>query len=198
MQIRQPTRHIKQMNTRQVTQITYAAIYKHLGLLSVTLYSCVSTSPHHIFFHQMYANARRTILTLDQFTHILPQAVYCITTARYYFQGTTFISYWIFNTAITPQASSGQEWQFHIATVRAHIGTSTGRCPPTSSGRSTGLKICTYRFLCMPIAMYHVRTLCEKYFLSYDGFSWFLTGRFRHRVLKHGVGVEWDAGRTAA
>ena len=34
-------------------------------------------------------------------------------------------------------------------------------------------------------------------FLSYDGFSWFLTGRFRHRILKHGVGVEWDARRTA-
>ena len=25
-----------------------------------------------------------------------------------------------------------------------------------------------------------------------------MTGRFRHRVLKHGVGVEWDARRTAA
>ena len=24
------------------------------------------------------------------------------------------------------QASSGQEWQFHISTVRAHIGRSTG------------------------------------------------------------------------
>ena len=30
-------------------------------------------------------------------------------------------------------ASSGQEWQFHIATVRAHIGRSSGR----STGRST-------------------------------------------------------------
>ena len=33
------------------------------------------------------------------------------------------------------------------------------------------LKICTYRFLGMPIAMHYVRTLCDKYFLSYDGFS---------------------------
>ena len=50
-----------------------------------------------------------------------------------------------------------------------------------------GLKICTYRFWGMPTAMHYVRTLCDKYFLSYDGFSWFpLTGRFRHRVLKHG------------
>ena len=50
----------------------------------------------------------------------------------------------------------------------------------------------------MPITMHYVRTLCDKYFLSYDGFSVFLTGRFRHRVLKHGVGVEWDLRRTAA
>ena len=34
-----------------------------------------------------------------------------------------------------------------------------------------GLKICTYMFLGMPIAMHYVRTLCDKYFLSYDGFS---------------------------
>ena len=50
----------------------------------------------------------------------------------------------------------------------------------------------------MPITMHCVRTLCDKYFLSYEGFSEFLRGRFRHRVLKHGVGVEWDAWRTAA
>ena len=93
MQMRQPPRHIKQINTSQVTQMTYSALYKHLGLLGVTVYSCVSTSPHQIFFYQMYGNAIRTILTVDQFTHILPQAVYCITTPRYYFQGTTFISY---------------------------------------------------------------------------------------------------------
>ena len=62
-----------------------------------------------------------------------------------------------------------------------------------------GLKgLCTYRFLGMPPAMHYVRTLYDKYFLSYDGFSWFLTGRFRHRVLKHGIRVEWDARRTVA
>ena len=35
------------------------------------------------------------------------------------------------------EASSGQEWQFEISTVRAHIGRSTGRSPPieTSSGQ---------------------------------------------------------------
>ena len=51
----------------------------------------------------------------------------------------------------------------------------------------------------MPIAMQYVRTLCDKYFLSYDGFSLdFLTGRSRYRILKHGVEVEWDPRRTAA
>ena len=36
------------------------------------------------------------------------------------------------------------------------------------------LQICTYRFLGMLIAMHYVRTLCDKYFLSYYGFSTFL------------------------
>ena len=34
-----------------------------------------------------------------------------------------------------------------------------------------GLNISTYRFLGVLIAMKYVRTLCDKYFLSYDGFS---------------------------
>ena len=34
-----------------------------------------------------------------------------------------------------------------------------------------GLKICTYMFLDMPMAMHFSRTLCDKYFLSYVGFS---------------------------
>ena len=37
-----------------------------------------------------------------------------------------------------------------------------------------GLQICTYRFLDIPITMHYVRTLCDKYFLSYYGFSAFL------------------------
>ena len=60
------------------------------------------------------------------------------------------------------------------------------------------LKICTYMFLGVPIAMYYVRTLCDKYILSYDSFSWFLIGKFRHSVLICGVGVEWDSRNTAA
>ena len=34
-----------------------------------------------------------------------------------------------------------------------------------------GLTIYTYRFLGMPITMHYVRTLCDTYFLSYNGFS---------------------------
>ena len=37
-----------------------------------------------------------------------------------------------------------------------------------------GLQIYTYRFLGMLIAMHYVRTLWEKYFLSYYGFLHFL------------------------
>ena len=127
IQMRQPPQHIYQINIRQVMQITYSALYKHLGLLSVTVYSCVSTSPNHIFFHKMYGNAIRTISTLDQFTHILPQAVYCITTPRYYFQGTTFISYWIFNTTIeeadySPGIPSSDVGQSDIPPVEASSG----------------------------------------------------------------------------
>ena len=37
-----------------------------------------------------------------------------------------------------------------------------------------GFQICTYGFLGMPIVMHYVRTLCDKYFLSYYGSSAFL------------------------
>ena len=60
------------------------------------------------------------------------------------------------------------------------------------------LQICTCRVLCMQITMHYVRTLCDKYILSYYGFSAFCMGRSRYRVLKHGVGVKWDPRRTAA
>ena len=38
-------------------------------------------------------------------------------------------------------ASSGQEWQYDISTVRAHIGRSTGRSTPTYSARHHGMYI---------------------------------------------------------
>ena len=60
------------------------------------------------------------------------------------------------------------------------------------------LENCTYRLLGVLIAMHYIRTLCDKYILSYDGFSYFLTGKFRHSVLKCGVVVEWDPRSTAA
>ena len=61
-----------------------------------------------------------------------------------------------------------------------------------------GLQICTYGFLGMLIVMHYVRTLCDKYFLSYYGSSAFFMGRSRYGVLKQGVGVKWDPRRTAA
>ena len=50
----------------------------------------------------------------------------------------------------------------------------------------------------MLITMHSVKTLCDKDFFSYFGFSTFFMGRSKYRVLKHGVGVKWDPGRTAA
>ena len=72
-------------NARQVTQMSSAALYIPLALLSGTVWSFVSTWPYHIFLHQMYRNAIRTIFSPDQFTHILLPSIWCITTLRYYF-----------------------------------------------------------------------------------------------------------------
>ena len=49
--------------------------YKHVALFAVTIYKYVHTSPHHIFLHEIYKNAMRTISTPDQFTHILPSTI---------------------------------------------------------------------------------------------------------------------------
>ena len=59
-----------------------------------------------------------------------------------------------------------------------------------------GLKICTYRFLGMPITMHYVRTLCEKYFVELWWFFLIFDRKFMYRVLKHCVGVELDQRRT--
>ena len=37
------------IKTRQVTQMSYVALYKHVALFAVTLYKYVHTSPNHIF-----------------------------------------------------------------------------------------------------------------------------------------------------
>ena len=50
----------------------------------------------------------------------------------------------------------------------------------------------------MPITMHYVRSLCDKYFLSYYSFSAFCMGRSRYWVMKHGKRVKWDTRRTAA
>ena len=53
--------------------------------------------------------------------------------------------------------------------------------PSIWQGKSVckGFQICTYRFLCMPIEMHYVRTLCDKYFLSYCVFSAFFMGKVK-------------------
>ena len=61
-----------------------------------------------------------------------------------------------------------------------------------------GLNICTYRFFGYADCYDHVRTLCDKYFLRHGSFFLILTGNSRYRVLKHGVGVEWEPRKTAA
>ena len=78
-------------------------------------------------------------------------------------------------------------WQKTEKNINLHMGKSVCK----------GLQIPTYRFLNMPIVMHYIRTLCDKYFLSYYGFSSFFTGRSRYRVVKHGVEVQWDPRRTA-
>ena len=63
------------IETRQVIQMSYAALYKHLALFAVTIYRYVHMSLKHIFLHQIYRNAMRSISTPDQFTHILPSTI---------------------------------------------------------------------------------------------------------------------------
>ena len=38
------------------------------------------------------------------------------------------------------EASSGQEWQFQISTIRAHFGSSTGRCTPHRGTKNGNLR----------------------------------------------------------
>ena len=63
------------VETRQVTQMSYAALYKHVALFAVTIYKYLHTPPNHIFLHQIYKNAMRTISTPDQYTHIPPSTI---------------------------------------------------------------------------------------------------------------------------
>ena len=70
---------------RQLTQMSSAACYILLALLSGAICSFVSTSSNHIFLHAMCRNVIQTIFSPDQFTDILPPSIRCITTTRYYF-----------------------------------------------------------------------------------------------------------------
>ena len=63
------------IKTRQVTQMSYAALHKHVALFAVTIYKYVHMPPNHIFLHQIYKNVMQTISTPDQFTHIPPSTI---------------------------------------------------------------------------------------------------------------------------
>ena len=85
-----PPEYIPWINNSQVTQITYTALYRHLELLcSDSLQLCIYMTSSHIL-PPKHENAIWTISHPDQFIHILPWAVQCITTPMYYFQITTF------------------------------------------------------------------------------------------------------------
>ena len=76
--------------TRQVTQVSSAALHIPLALFSGTVCSFLSMQPNHIFLHQIYRNTMGTVSSLDQFTHIFPPSIWYIAMPRYYFLGTTF------------------------------------------------------------------------------------------------------------
>ena len=56
---------------RQVTEKSSAACYIYLAPHLVTICRLVSILPNHIFLHAMYRNGIWTVLSLDQFMHIL-------------------------------------------------------------------------------------------------------------------------------
>ena len=89
-------------------------------------------------------------------------------------------------------------WQVKINKIKLPL-TKNEKCQFVQ-GKSVwkGLKICTYRFLGMPITVHYVRTLCEKYFVELWWFFVIFDRKFMYRVLKHCVGVELDQRRTAA
>ena len=56
---------------KQVTEMSSAGYYIHLELYFVTVFIFVSMPPHHIFLHAILRNVIWTIVSADQFTHIL-------------------------------------------------------------------------------------------------------------------------------
>ena len=186
---------IQQVNyTMLLTQITYTVLYKHSALLSYCLCFCI-ISPNVWKCYKDYLHLRPI------YSYILPLAVYSGGQDQYYIRSSWHCE----------EASGGQE-QYYIRSSWHCIilwVTLTFRHSITPLTKNEKMSICTGKKclqrlenlytqdLGMPIAMHYVRTLCDKYFLSYYGFSSFFTGRSRYRVLKHGVEVQWDPRRTA-
>ena len=123
------------------------------------------------------------------------------------------LSHWI-NPKCAPKYILMHESQ-HCFCLKHFSGTTYHRDLKPVPGVGFGMpwrtaEICTtHRFLGLLITMHYVRTLCAWNFwfasqctyvrdLKYLEWWFFIFGRFRHSLLKHGVGVEWDPRRTAA
>ena len=77
---------------RKGTEMSSAALYIPVPLLSGTVCSFVSTWPNHIFLYQMYINAIRTVF-LSRPIYSYPSTINLMYyyMPRYFFLGTTFI-----------------------------------------------------------------------------------------------------------
>ena len=75
----------------QVTEMSSTACYIHLALCLVTICSFVSVLPNHISCAQCREMLYRLYSLQINLYISFPPSIWCITTPRYYFQGTTFI-----------------------------------------------------------------------------------------------------------
>ena len=77
---------------RQVTQSELCSLLYTFGtMFRDHLQFCIYAASSHILACTV-EKCYMTMLSPDQFTHILPPSIWCITTGRYYFCGTTFIT----------------------------------------------------------------------------------------------------------
>ena len=166
-QIRQILPQIQQVNyTMLLTQIFYIVLYKHSALLSHCLHFCI-IPPNVCKCYKDYFSLRPI------YSYILPLAVYSGGQDQYYRRSSWHCE----------EASGGQEQYYitsswHWVTLWVTLTFRHSLTLPDKKGKNVnlnrknvwkGLQICTCRFLDMPITMHYVRTLCDKYFWSYDG-----------------------------
>ena len=70
--------------------------------------------------------------------------------------------------------------------------------PPEKKKNFNVCKSAHIGFLGMPIAMHYVRTMCDKYFLSYYGLSAFFYGKVKILGYETWCRGKWDPRQTAA